>query len=157
MPASRAAMRAGVHGDADIGLSQRRRVIGAVAAHGDELAFGLLGADQLELVLRRGLREKIVDAGFRGNRRRGHRIVAGDHDGADAHAPELGKALADAAFDDVLELDDAEQLAVLGHGKRRSAGLGNLVGNGVDLAPSLGERCRRFLARARRAVGHRDI
>ena len=39
--------RAGVHGDADIGLRQRRRVVGAVAAHGDELALGLLVADEL--------------------------------------------------------------------------------------------------------------
>ena len=30
---------AGVHRDADIGLRQRRRVVGAVAAHGDQLAL----------------------------------------------------------------------------------------------------------------------
>ena len=53
---------AGVHGDADIGLSQRRRVVGAVAAHGDKLALRLLVADQLELVFGRRLRP--------GNRRR---------------------------------------------------------------------------------------
>ena len=34
--------RAGVHGDADIGLRESGRVVGAVAAHGDELALGLL-------------------------------------------------------------------------------------------------------------------
>ena len=39
-------LRAGVHGDADVGLGQRRRVVGAVAAHGDQLALGLLVADQ---------------------------------------------------------------------------------------------------------------
>ena len=31
-------LRAGLHGDADIGLRQRRRVVGAVAAHGDQAA-----------------------------------------------------------------------------------------------------------------------
>ena len=39
--------RARVHSDADIGLGQGGRVVSTVAAHGDQLAFGLLGADQL--------------------------------------------------------------------------------------------------------------
>ena len=129
---------AGIHGDADIGLRQSRRIVGAVAAHGDELALGLLGADQLELLLGRCLREEIIDAGFSRDCRSGHGVVAGDHDGADAHAAELGEALADAAFDDVLELDDAEQLAVLGHRKRRASGLGDPLGDGVDLPLELG-------------------
>ena len=64
-------------------------------------------ADQLELGLRRGLGQEVVDAGLGGDRGRGERVVAGDHDGPDAHAPELGEALPDAALDDVLELDDA--------------------------------------------------
>ena len=55
-------LRAGLHGDADIGLGERRRVVGAVAAHGDQLALGLLLADQAQLVLGRRLR--------RGSRRR---------------------------------------------------------------------------------------
>ena len=50
--------------------------------------------------------------------RRGQRVVAGDHDGLDAHAAELGEALPDAALDDVLELDDAEHL---GRRRRRRA------------------------------------
>ena len=33
---------AGVHGHADVGLGQRRGVVGAVAGHGDEVAAGLL-------------------------------------------------------------------------------------------------------------------
>ena len=42
-------LRAGDHGDADVGLCQRGRVVGAVAAHGDELAFGLLVANEAQL------------------------------------------------------------------------------------------------------------
>src|SRR5512142_16486 len=34
---------AAVHGDADVGLRQGRRVVGAVAGHRDQLALGLLG------------------------------------------------------------------------------------------------------------------
>ena len=109
LPASRAAMRAGVHGDADIGLGERRRIVGAVAAHGDQLALGLLLADQRQLVFGRCLGKEVVDACLGRDRCRRHRIVAGDHYRADAHAAQFGKPLADAALDDILELDDAEQ------------------------------------------------
>jgi hypothetical protein len=46
LPASRG-LRAGIHGDADIGLRQRRRVVGAVAAHRHQFSLGLLVADEL--------------------------------------------------------------------------------------------------------------
>ena len=142
LPASRAATRAGVHGDADVGLGERRRVVGAVAAHGDQLALGLLVADEPQLVLRRRLGEEVVDTGLRRDGGSRHRVVAGDHDGADAHAPQLGEALADAALDDVLEMDDAEQLAVARHRQRRAAGLGDLVGDGLELACRIGAHGR---------------
>jgi hypothetical protein len=105
----------------------------ATAAHRDELAVRLLLADQRELVLRGGLGEEVVDAGFGGDRRRGHRVVAGDHHRADAHLAQLGEALADAALHDVLEVDDAEQATVPGHGERRAAGLGDLLRDGAGL------------------------
>src|ERR1700753_1229245 len=50
-----------------------------------------------------------LSTGFGGAGASRHRVVAGDHHGADAHATQLGKALADAALDDILKLDDAEQ------------------------------------------------
>ena len=94
--------------------------------HGDELALGLLFAVSLpQLLFRCRLSEEVVDAGFGRNRRRGHRIVAGNHDGADAHAAKLGEALADTALHDVFEMNDAEQVPVLGDGKRRAAGFGD--------------------------------
>ena len=39
-------LRAGVHGHADVGLGQRRRVVGAVAGHRHQLALGLLVLDE---------------------------------------------------------------------------------------------------------------
>ena len=99
---------AGVHGDADIGLGERGRVVGAVARHGDEVAAVLLGADPGHLVLGRGLGEEVVDAGLGGDRRSGERVVAGDHHRLDAHGSELVEALAHAGLDDVLEPDDPE-------------------------------------------------
>ena len=136
--------RAGVHGDADIGLGERRRVVGAVAAHGDELALRLFLAHQRQLHLRRCLGEEIVDAGLGGNGSRRQRVVAGDHHGADAHAAQFGEALADAALDDVLELDDAEQPAVAGNSKRRAAGLGDFVGDRLQFARTSLLVCRRW-------------
>jgi hypothetical protein len=70
-------------------------------------------ADELELGLGRRLGKEIVDARFGGDRRRRQRIVAGDHHGADAHPAQGREAVADAALDDVLEGDHAQQLAVL--------------------------------------------
>ena len=84
-------------------------VVGAVAGHGDQPAALLLLADQRHLVLGRGLGEEVVDAGLA---RRWpaavQRVVAGDHDGADAHRAQLGEPLAHARLDDVLEVDHAE-------------------------------------------------
>ena len=92
LPASRAACVPALHGDADVGLRQRRRVVGAVAAHGDEPALRLLLADVAQLVLRRRLGDEVVDAGFRGDGRRGDRVVAGDHHRLDAHAAQLARS-----------------------------------------------------------------
>ena len=130
-------LRAGVHGDAHVSLGQGRCVVGAVTAHGDKLALRLLIANEAQLVLGCGLGKEVVDAGLRRNRSRRHRIVAGDHDRADAHASQLGEALADAAFDDVLEVNHAEELAILGDGERCAARLRDRIGDGIDLAHGL--------------------
>ena len=116
---------AGVHGHTDIGLGQSRGVVGAVAAHRHQLALGLLGLDQPELGLRRRLGQEVVDAGLGGDGGRGERIVAGDHHRADAHPAQLGEPLADAALDDVLEVDEAQHLPVDRDGERRAAALGD--------------------------------
>ena len=70
--------------------------------------------------------------------RRGHRVVAGDHHGADAHRAHLVEALAHALLDDVLEVDDAEQPGVPGavllrDHQRRAAGAAHLVDEPVQL------------------------
>ena len=75
----------------------------------------------LSLCFGRRLGEEIVDAGLRGDGGGGRWIVAGDHHRADAHPAQLGEALPDAALDDILEVNHAEQLAILGHGQRRAA------------------------------------
>ena len=81
---------------------KRRRVVRAVAAHGDQPPALLLLADIGELLLRRRLGEEVVHAGLRGDRRRRDRIVAGHHHRADAHGAQRGEALLDVRLDDVL-------------------------------------------------------
>ena len=48
-------------------------------------------------------------AGFGSNGSSGERVVARDHDGADAHFAQLCEAFLDSAFDDVLQFDHAER------------------------------------------------
>ena len=105
--------RAGVHRDADVGLRERGRVVGAVAGHRDQLAALLLLLDQRHLVLGRGLGEEVVDAGLVGNGLGGQRVVAGDHHRPDAHPAHLVEPLAHALLDDVLEVDDARARAAV--------------------------------------------
>ena len=44
-------LRAGVHRDAHVGLRERRRVVRAVAGHGDEMTLGLFLADAFQFLL----------------------------------------------------------------------------------------------------------
>ena len=90
-------------------------------------------ADEGDLVLGLGLGDEVVDAGLAGDRRRGQRVVAGDHDRPDAHPAELGEALGEARLDRVLELDDAEGAPSRRIGERRRAAAGDRVGLGLDL------------------------
>ena len=84
----------GVHRHPDVGLGERRRVVGAVAGHGDQVAAGLLGLDERHLVLGRRFGQEAVDPGLLGDRRCSEGVVAGDHHGPDAHRTKLVEALA---------------------------------------------------------------
>ncbi len=105
---------------------------GAVAAHRDELAALLLAADQRELVLRRRLREEIVDARLGRDRGGGERVVAGNHHRADAHAAQFREALAHAGLHHVLERHRAQQPPVAHHRERGLPGAGDLVGGAAQ-------------------------
>jgi hypothetical protein len=53
--------------------------------------------------------------------RGGNAVVAGDHHRPDAHLSQLVEPLVHAAFDDVLQVDDAEHEVVLRDDERRPA------------------------------------
>ena len=149
-------LRAGVHGHADVGLGEGGSVVGAVTGHRDEPAARLLLADQVHLVLGRRLGEEVVDAGLGGDRLRGQRVVAGDHDRADAHGAQLVEAVADALLDDVLQVDDAEDLDALGDDERRAAARRHAFDDGVEPGGHLAALLDHpALHRLRGALAHR--
>ena len=124
--------RPAVHRQADVGLGERRGVVRAVAGHRDEVAVGLLAADEGDLVLGLGLGDEVVDAGLAGDRRCGPRVVAGDHHGPDAHPAELGEALGEPCLTVSLSSMTPRSAAV-GRGSRAaSRPVGDLVGSTVD-------------------------
>ena len=158
-------LRARLHGDADIGLRQRRRVVGAVAAHGDQPALCLLRADVAQLVLGGRLGDEVVDAGLRGDRGGGDGVVAGDHHRLDAHAAQLREALLDVRLDHVLQVDDAEQPAAVRHGRAACRRSGRCARRRRGRPAARRRRCRcprrwQTSARHRRrpcaACGHRS-
>ena len=114
-------LRARVHGHAHIGLRQCGGIVGAVAGHGYQFALALLTLDQVHLVLGLGLGQKVVHSSFARNHRRGQRVVAGNHDGANAHGAQPRQALLQTALDDVLQVNHAQCGRVLRHHQRRTA------------------------------------
>ena len=83
--------------------------------------------DQLELGLRGGLGQEVVHPGLRGDGRGGQGVVAGDHDGPDAHLAQVHEALLEAALDDVLQVDTPRTLAVPRDHQGRAAGLATVI------------------------------
>ena len=138
-----------VHGDADIGLSKRGRVVRTVSGHRNQFALGLLALDQIHLVFWFRLCQEIVDAGFPCNRGSGQRVIARDHHGPYAHGAQLRKALFHAAFDNIFQVDNAERAAILRDHQRSTSA----TRNGFDGLPHLAGTAAaliRDIARSRR-------
>src|SRR4029078_5433862 len=95
---------------------------------------------------------------FRRDGRSRQRVVARDHDGLDTHAAQLAEALLDAAFHDVLELDDAEHARAIGDEQRRAAAARDLLRRRLHALRK--ERAERFdvlLNGVRRTLAHLAI
>ena len=125
LPASRAAWVPVFIATPTSAWAKRRRVVGAVAAHGDQLAVGLLGPDQLKLPLGCRFGEEIIDAGFGGDRSGGQRVVAVTMTVRMPIWRSVGEALADGRLDDVLQVDDTQDATAFGDDQRRAAGPGD--------------------------------
>ena len=124
------------HGDADVGLLERRRVVDAVAGHRDDGAVGLQRAHDAQLVLGAGAGEhlglrgqrprarhrpacvelgagddvrRVGQAELAGDRGRGGGVVAGDHLHGDAGGAAFGDRRDRLVARRVDEADDAEE------------------------------------------------
>ena len=131
------------HCDADVGLPQGRRVVDAVACHGDDLAGLLVGADERELLGRADAREnsdraeavavavakplriaadrdgilRIPEADRAADAARRDRMVAGNHHDTYAGVPACGDRIRHVGACRILEPGEAEKGQV---GKRLS-------------------------------------
>ena len=128
------------HGDPDVGLAQRGSVVDAVAGHGHDLPVRLQGPDEAVLLLGPDPGEDVVlpreapksgvirrvevlpdcDAGVLvreaealGDGVRGHGMVTGDHDDANAGGAAFRQCLGDTGTKRVTRGDQAEELEVL--------------------------------------------
>ena len=92
----------------------------------------LFFANERELVFGLGFGEEVVNPGLLRDGRCGERIVARDHDCANADGAETLKAVHEAALDNVFELDGAEDLSLIGNEQRRGSHLRDVLGILLD-------------------------
>ena len=105
---------AGAHGDADIGRGKRRRIVDAVAGHGDPAAGALQLGDDAALVLGQHLGVDLVDAEPPRHGFGGRAAVAGRHDHLQPERAERGDRLRRRRPDRIGDRDDAGEPAVEG-------------------------------------------
>src|SRR5262249_3062512 len=120
-------------GDGNVGLSQCGGVVGAVARHRDKATSRLILANEAKLVLGRRLGKIVIDTGFGRDRGGGELVVAGNHHRLDADGPQLGETFLYAAFDDVLQLDNTENVRSVGDHKRCASPAGDVLNDPRDL------------------------
>ena len=86
------------HGDADVGLRQRGRVVHAVAGHGDDVAFGLQLLDDFAFLVGQHAGVHFVDAEFARDGFGCGAAVSGEHHDADFLAVQRSIASGVVAF-----------------------------------------------------------
>jgi hypothetical protein len=111
-PARHRHVGAGPHGDADVGLGQRGRVVDAVARHRHATAFGLQPGDQGELVGGRDLAADFIQPQLRPDRFRRREPVARGHDDADALVAQRADCLGRGVLDGIGDRDQARKPAI---------------------------------------------
>ena len=62
-----------------------------------------------------------------------NRIVAGDHNGLDAHFPQICEFFLHTLLDNILQIDNAENLVVLSHNQRCAALGRNRLDNSITV------------------------
>lgn len=80
-----------------------------------KMTLGLKITNHCQLSFRRCFRKEVIHTGLGSNGRSSNRIVAGDHNGLDAHFPQICEFLLHTLLDNILQIDNAENLVVLSH------------------------------------------
>ncbi len=93
------------HGDAEVGLRQRGRVVDAVAHHGHALARGLQFPDLRHFLLRQHFGQHVLDSRLARDRLGGLAVVAGDHPDLQAHGAQTAHGLRGFRLDGVGDFD----------------------------------------------------
>ena len=76
------------HGDADVGLGERRCIVDPIARHRHDAAFGPELLDDAVFVLRQDIGLDLFDAKLAGDRLSGRLVVAGQHHDPNAVSPQ---------------------------------------------------------------------
>ncbi len=121
-------VRAGPHGDTDIGLSQRRGVVDAVADHGDDTLLRHEGIDAFQLVLRQQFRFDLPDAESSADCARHALGVTRQQNGPNAHALQGCDSIPRFRPDCIRNDDAAEENAVTGNEDLRSRAAAGMAG-----------------------------
>ena len=97
------------------------------------MTLGLKITNHCQLSFRRCFRKEVIHTGLGSNGRSSNRIVAGDHNGLDAHFPQICKFLLHTLLDNILQIDNAENLVVLSHNQRCAALGRNRLDNSITV------------------------
>ena len=129
---------AAAHGDADVGGGQGRRVVDAVADHGDDTAGGAQLGDSSGFVGGQQAGAVFVNAASRRYGRRHLGAVAGQHHDADALLTQGGHGAGGVGAHGVGNGDDAQNLPSVGDKQRRLPLRRHPAGGGVPVDARVG-------------------
>ena len=124
---------AGAHGDADVGGSERRRVVDAVAGHGDDAAVAPQFFDDAAFLLRQNLGLDFGDAELARHRLRGDAVVAGEHHDAQSLIAQRPERVRRGLFDRVGDTEQRGDIAVGGEEDHGRAVVAQPFGVAVEL------------------------
>jgi len=125
--------RACAHGDADIGRGQCRRVVDAVACHGDRAPLGAQLLHDLVLVLRQDIGDHVCDAEFFRDSVSRTAIVAREHHDANAFGPKLCERVVCGRLDGIGDGYDASRPAIEGEIERRRTFAAQCIGAPLEI------------------------
>ena len=125
---------AGAHGDADLGLRERRRIVDAVAGHRDKAALVLKRLHRRHFLIRHHLGDHVVDPELARDRKGRRAAVAGQHHRLDPLAAECLEGGDGALLDRIGDGNQPSRLCFNGDQHHALTLLAQRVGAGRKIA-----------------------